>query len=226
VTAASVASGTGTNSITTGSFTMTSGTTYVVSAFASNNGSISTPTPTVSGSSAPSMTLITTNTFGGTNSPNCNDSTNCYEWAWSFNATASSSATVSISFTGSPTGDVADVIALGGNSTSTPVVQSSTASGCNSNNCNNNTKTVTGNLSNAPAAGDITLQILGSDDAMGTAPTWSTLNSNLYFRTASAASMDVNLASPGQQNETTSTSASGYTGSKDWATIALEIGAP
>jgi hypothetical protein len=38
--------------------------------------------------------------------------------------------------------------------------------------------------------------------------------------------MDVNLASPGQQNETTSTSASGYTGSKDWATIALEIGAP
>ena len=52
---------------------------------------------------------------------------------------------------------------------------------------------------------------------MGTAPTWSTLNSNLYFRTASAASLDVNLASPGQQNETTSTSASGYTNSKDWA---------
>ena len=132
---------------------------------------------------------------------------------------------MSISFSGTPAGDVADVIALGGNSTSTPIAQSSTASGCNNNSCANTTKTVTGNLASAPAAGDVTLQILGSDDPMGTAPTWSTLNSNLYFRSATAASMDVNLASPGQQNETTSTSASGYTGNKDWATIALEIGA-
>ena len=40
---------------------------------------------------------------------------------------------------------------------------------------------------------------------MGTAPTWSTLNSNLYFRSTSSGSLDVNLASPGQQNQTTST---------------------
>ena len=223
VTAASVASGTGTTSLTTGNFTMTSGTTYVITAFASNNGSVNTPTPTVSGTSGPTMTLVATNTFGGSNSPNCYDSNYCYEWAWSFNATVSSTATVSISFTGTPTGDVADVIALGNNSTSTPIVQSSTASGCNSFFCANYSKTVTGNLSNALAAGDISLQILGSDDAMGTAPTWSTLNSNLFFSSASPASMDVNLASPGQQNETTSTSASGYAGNKDWATIALEI---
>jgi hypothetical protein len=171
------------------------------------------------------MSLVTTNTFGS-GSANCNDSNDCYEWAWTFNAKATSSATVSISFSGSPTADVADVIALGGNSTSTPIVQSSTASGCNSNSCSNDTKTVTANLGNAPATGDITLQILGSDDPMGTAPTWSTLNSNLYFLSGTTgASLDVNLASPGQQNQSTSTSASGWTGSKDWATIALEIGA-
>ena len=138
---------------------MASGTTYVITAFASNNGPINTPTPTVSGTSGPAMTLVATNTFGGSNSPNCYDSNYCYEWAWSFNATASSTATVSISFTGTPTGDVADVIALGNNSPSTPIVQSSTASGCNSYFCANYSKTVTGNLGNAPAAGDITLQI-------------------------------------------------------------------
>ena len=61
--AASVASGTGTSSITTSSFNMTSGSTYVITVVASNNGTINTPTPTVS-AGTPTMTLAATNTFG------------------------------------------------------------------------------------------------------------------------------------------------------------------
>ena len=219
VTATNAASGTGTGTVTTGSFNMTSGSTYVVTAFASGNNSIGTPTFTIPGS--PTPTLITTNSYSNQN--NCNDSSNCYQWTWWFNAnTTSSTATVKLTLTGSPTGAVADVIALSGNNTSTPVVQSSTASACNSNQCNTKTTTVSANLASTPASGDITLQILGSDDTIGTSPTWSTLNSNLYSRSAASASLNVNQASPAQQNETTS--ASGFSGSKDWGTTALEIG--
>ena len=59
---------------------MTSGSTYVIAAFASNNGTV-TATPTVPGST-PTITLAATNTYSTQN--NCNDSTDCYEWVWSF----------------------------------------------------------------------------------------------------------------------------------------------
>jgi hypothetical protein len=103
-------------------------------------------------------------------------------------------------------------------------VQSTTASACNGG-CNNNTTTVTANLTGAPAAGDITLQILASDDSIGnSANAWSPATTNLYFNGSAnnSAALQVNVASPGAQNE--STSANGFGNSQDWGTIALEIG--
>ncbi len=68
VTASSVASGTGTTSVTSTTFSQTNGNTYLITAYASSsgNGTPSTPTPTVTGGGTP--TLITTNNFGGTGS--------------------------------------------------------------------------------------------------------------------------------------------------------------
>jgi hypothetical protein len=103
-------------------------------------------------------------------------------------------------------------------------VQSNTASACNGG-CTNNTTTVTANLTSAPAAGDITLQILGSDDSIGGgANAWSPATTNLYFNGAAnnSAALQVDVASPGTQNE--STSANGFGGSQDWGTISVEIG--
>ena len=154
---------------------------------------------------------------------NCDDSKDCYEWVWWFNATSSSAtATVGVSLSGTPTADTADVIALSGNSTTTPIVTASTITSSSS-----TTATITANTANAPATGDITLQILGSDDEIGTsAVAWSPVSNNLYYHNATTngggASLQVNAAIPGQQNE--SASASGFGGSQDWGTIALEIG--
>jgi hypothetical protein len=220
LTASSVASGTGTTSVTSSTFPQTSGNTYLITAFESANTTPTTPTPTVTGGGTP--TAIVTNTFGGTTSPNCNDSNRCYEWAWWYNAaTTSASATVALTFNGTPQASVVDVVALSGNSTTTPIVSASTTTASS-----DSTTAITANTANAPATGDITLQILASDDEIGTAVTWTPTTTNLYFHNATrngkGASLQVDWASPGQQNE--SASASGFGGSQDWGTIALEIG--
>ena len=79
-----------------------------------------------------------------------------YLWAWSFNATSTTgSATVKVAFAnGTPSGSVVDVVALGGNNTSTPVLAGSTttASGCARGGCSPKTDTVTANTANAPAS--------------------------------------------------------------------------
>ena len=69
LTVTSVASGTGTTSATSAVFSMTSGTTYVVTAFEKANATPTTPTLTITWN--PTTTLITTNNFGGTTSANC-----------------------------------------------------------------------------------------------------------------------------------------------------------
>ena len=219
LTATSVASGTtGSRTLTTSAFNMASGTTYVVTAFASNS---NTPTLTIAGT--PATTLFATNNFQNNN--NCADSNSCTQWAWWFTAnTNATGTTISLQFSRNTNGEIADVIALSGNSTSAPIVQSNTASACNGG-CTNNTTTVTANLTSAPAAGDITLQILGSDDSIGGgANAWSPATTNLYFNGAAnnSAALQVDVASPGTQNE--STSANGFGGSQDWGTIAVEIG--
>jgi hypothetical protein len=222
VTASNVASGTGTTSVASSAFAQTNGNTYLITAYASSsgNGTPTTPTPTLTGGGT--ATLITTNNFGGASSPNCT-ANDCYEWAWWYNARSTSgSATVSLTFNNTPLASVVDVIALSGNSTTTPIVTANTTTASST-----STTAITANTANAPATGDITLQILASDDQIGTsAVSWTPASSNLYFHEATAngtgASLQVNSASPGQQNE--SASASGFGGSQDWGTIALEIG--
>jgi hypothetical protein len=223
LTATSVASGTGTTSVTSSAFAQTSGNTYLITAYesSSGNGTPTTPTPTVAGGGTP--TAIVTNNFGGTNSPNCSAS-RCYEWAWWFNAaTTNGSATVTLAFGNTPQASVVDVIALSGNSTTTPIVTASTSTASST-----SSTAITANTAQAPVTGDITLQLLASDNEIGTsAVTWSPTSTNLYFHNAATntggASLQVNLAAnPGQQNE--SASASGFGGSQDWGTIALEIG--
>jgi hypothetical protein len=221
--ATSVASGTSTGNVTTSSFNMVSGTTYIVTAFEASNRTPGTPTLTITGN--PTATPIATNNFGGRNG-NCADDNHCDQWVWWFNASNSAAGTtISVSFSGTPVGNIVDVLALSGNSTTTPVVQSNTNSGCSGGGCANNTTTVTANLTSAPAAGDITLQILGSDDSIGnSANAWSPATTNLYFNgsASNSAALQVDVASPGAQNE--STSANGFGGSQDWGTIAIEIG--
>ena len=214
--------GDGTTSVTTSAFTQTSGNTYLITAYesSSGNGTPTTPTPAVSGGGTP--TLIVTNNFGGARSPNCGANP-CYEWAWWYNAsTTNASATVVLTFNNTPQASVVDVVALSGNSTTTPIVTTSTTTASST-----SSTTITGDTANAPASGDITLQLLASDNEIGaSAVTWSPASTNLYFHNAATntggASLQVNSASPGQQNE--SASASGFGSSQDWGTIALEIG--
>ncbi len=227
MTATSVASGNGAavNTVTTNTFSTTSGHTYLITAYETSNQTTTPGTPTLSLPGSASATLLATNTFSGGTNCTVTNANFCYQWAWSFNATSSSgTATVGLTYVnGTPAGSVVDVVALGGNSTSTPIVSGSTttASGCSKGGCNLKTDTVTANTANAPAANNITLQILASDETMGTAPTWSPATTNLFFRSAASSSLDVNVAIPGVQNE--STNASPFSGNDDWGTIALEV---
>jgi hypothetical protein len=230
VTVTSVASASGapsgnpnSKSITTSTFSMTSGTTYIVTAMESSNSSNTEPTLTVTGS--PTVTSIASNDFNGSNSPNCNDSSRCEEAAWYFTAnTTSASATVKVNLSGtSVTWTVVDVLALAGNNTTTPIRQSNTASGCDASECTPDGTTATAALTSAPAAGDVALEIIASDDNMGTL-TWSDttgLSNPFLVNTSSGASLGVYETSPAVQSETTSTA--NITNSNDWATITLEI---
>jgi hypothetical protein len=190
---------------------MTSGATYVVAVFERASNTAATPTLTITGT--PTTSLITTNNFGGTSSPNCN-STRCYVDAWSFNATTSSgAATVKVAETNAQN-FVIDVMALAGNNTTTPIVQSNGTQ-------SNQGGTVTANLTNAPATGDVSVNILGSDNKIGNALTWSPASTNLFNSSANNASLGTYVTTPASQTNTASSS--GFNGSGDWATIALEI---
>ena len=219
LTVSSVASGTGTTSATSGVFTMTSGVTYLVTAFENASATPTTPTLTIPG--APTTTLITTNDFGGTTSPNC-QAARCYMYAWSFNAnTTSASATIKAAESHGQH-FVLDVLALAGNNTSAPIVQAiGSESGCNINGCTPRGTTASADLTNAPATGDVSLEIIASDDTIGTALTWSAGSTNLFNSSNTNASLGTYVTSPAAQNDTASTS--GFGNPQDWATIALEI---
>ena len=210
-TVTSVASGTGTTSATSSGFSMTSGTTYLVAVF--ERASATAPIPTLTINGAPATTLIASNNFGGTTSPNCN-SNRCYVDAWSFNAnTTSGAATVGVSGTNAQN-FVVDVLALAGNNTTTPIVQSNGTESAQAG-------TVSANLTSPPAAGDVSVEIIGSDDTIGTALTWSAGSSNLFNSSNTNASLGTYMTTPAAQTDTTSSS--GFGNAKDWATIALEI---
>jgi hypothetical protein len=191
---------------------MTSGTTYVVTAFERASGNAATPALTINGT--PATTLIGTNDFGGASSPNC-VSNRCYVDAWWFNAnTTAGTATVKVTGTGSAQNFVIDVMAVAGNNTTTPIVQSNITE-------SNQGGTVSANLTNAPAAGDVSVEIIGGDNTIGGALTWSAGSTNLFNSSGTNASLGTYATSPAAQTDTASSS--GFGGSQDWATIALEL---
>jgi hypothetical protein len=191
---------------------MTSGTTYLVTAFERASGTAATPTLTINGT--PTTTVIATNDFGGNSSPNCT-SNRCYVDAWWFNAnTTSGTATVKVTGTGSAQNFVIDVMAVAGNDTTTPIAQSNATQ-------SNQGGTVSAPLTSAPAAGDVSVEIVGGDNTIGGVLTWSAGSTNLFNSSGTNASLGTYVTSPAAQTDTASSS--GFGGSQDWATIALEV---
>jgi len=80
---------------------------------------------------------------------------------------------------------------------------------------------VSANLTTAPQAADVTVEIIGSDNKIGNALTWSPASTNLFNSSANNASLGTYVTTPASQTNTTSSS--GFSGNGDWATIALEI---
>ncbi len=215
---------------TSGTFTMTAGDTYIVAGF-DNSVDNALPTPAVTINNV-AMTIIpnSTNAFGGdagNNSVNC-PNTYCYEWAWSFTATTTTNnVTVRMSGLGGGNNQGAsyDVLQVANANATTPIVQANNASGCgqNGNGCSPTTTTASANLSNPPAAGSVSLEVIGSDNTIG-GLTWSAGSSNLFSTSNGNDSLAVYNTSPAVQTDTASVN--GWPNPKDWGTMTLEIGGP
>ena len=207
--------------ITTASFAMTSGTTYIITAM--YNGTDATaPTVTFTIPGAPTVTPIATNTFSSQG--NCQTSgNNCDEWAWSFTANQTNGAATVVlkGFTGNNE-TFADVLALGSGD-SIVSGATNTGSGCDVSACSNKTDTAAADLAQAATPGDLSLQVIGSDDDMNTTGlTWSPVTTELYQSVNNSNGGLGVYESNAVTNETTSVS--GFSGSDDdWGTIALEI---
>ncbi|HTU38512.1 MAG TPA: hypothetical protein VMF35_10990, partial [Acidimicrobiales bacterium] len=225
VTLASVGSATGSgSSITSSTFPSVQGTTYLV-ALTTNDGSTLTPTLTTPSNAA--ATLIGSTSQSGGFGGNCQDSSHCQLWTWWFNAKSNASGvSVSVSFNHSADFASIDVLKVSGNDTTTPVItaSTSTAAGCSSFFCGNDTSTATANLAHSPQSGDMAVEIIGSDEDMNTTGlSWTPATTNV-FQQANNANGGLGVYdtfNPAQQNE--STSVSGFSNSSDWMTIALEI---
>jgi hypothetical protein len=224
-----------TTSGTTGAFTTVVGDTYVIAAF-SNDTSNTAPTPTFTITQGITPTLISgsTNTFNGITGNGANahsvdcptNGVRCYEWAWYFTANRTSTTVVMGNLT-SNTATSFDVLQVANNNTAAPIVTANTNidSGCNSNVCSQNVTSVDANLNNAPAAGDVSLEIVGSDYSISTTPylTWNAGSSLLYGNSNTAASLAVYDTNPATQNDSASTTAWSGTRSRAWGSIAIEL---
>jgi hypothetical protein len=135
--------------------------------------------------------------------------------AWWFNAnTTSGTATINVAETHAQN-FVVDVLALSGNNTTAPITQSNGSQSAQGG-------TVSASLTNAPVAGNQSLEVIGADNTIGTALTWSDASStNLFNSSGNNASLGIYVTSPATQLDTASSA--GFGGSKDWATIAIEI---
>ena len=220
-------------SSTTSTFNMTSDTTYVVGFYQTTSspqsGGTYSPTLTINGSPTTHPIPSSVNNFGGATSPNCQQY--CYEWAWWFTANSSqanSSIAVTFNLNSGPSVEaIVDVLQLGGSNATTPIVAAatSTASGCNSFGCANNTSTATANLATGATAGDIAIEMISSDGNMNSsALTWTPAipsAGDLFQNNNANGSLGVYMTSPAVQNE--QTSSAGFSGTGDWGTIAFEI---
>jgi hypothetical protein len=207
----SVASGSSTlgTSVTTSSFTVKPSTTYLLLLFRHSSSGDSVSSISSSGLS-PSLT---TSSFSAITSQNFN--TSDYQWAYYITtaSNASGTGTLTINFTQVLASGItlADLVQLGGNNTTTPIVTT------NEGKASGSGTTATANLPSAPGAQDAEVVFLtGNGNLGGSAPVATGL-SNLFYSHQSTGSAGTYSAIPAQQNSSFTIS------SQPWGTIALEI---
>ena len=209
--AASVTSTAATSTATTSNFTVQPSTTYLLLVFrhsTAGDGISSISSTSLSPSlSTASFTSISSQTYNSVE----------YQWAYwittASNASGTGSLTVNFTNTlGSGQVTVIDLIALGGNDTSNPIVVGNVAT------TNGNSGSVTANLPYAPSSVDSGLVFLSDSKGLGSStPAASPAMTNLFYSQQGPGSVGVYNATPGSQNESyTVTSAA-------WGTIAMEI---
>jgi hypothetical protein len=198
---------------TTSTFSVAPSTTYLLLVFrhsASGDGITSiassgmTPALTTS-----SFTQVTTQTYN----------TADYQWAYyvtTGSGATGTSSTLTINFTrtlGSGQSTIVDLLRIGGNSTSAPVVTT------NEGKATGSSATATANLPTAPGTSDAKVAFLSTNGNLGaTVPTATPAMTNVFFSHQSAGSMGIYTQIPAQQNDSFAIS------SQQWGTMVLEIG--
>jgi hypothetical protein len=189
-------------------FTMAPSTSYVL--FVVRHSSSSDSIRSISSSGVTSSLSVTS-------VASLNYNTTGYEWAYRFTSPASSgSETVTINFAKSLASGqitIADLVQLGGVSTSAPVLTT------NEKTTTGSSTTATANLPNAPTSGDAGLVFVDSQGAMSTTPSATPAMSNFFSTQQTAASAATYITAPPSQNESFGLG----TTSQHWGTIALEL---
>ena len=213
LTSAATGSSSSSSSATTSNFTIQANTPYLllISRVSGSGDSVS------SFSSSGLSPSLGTSSFTSVASQNYNTS----DWQWAYYFTSSSSAsgtgTITVHFAQSGSQTYIDLVALGGASTTAPVVTGNVGQATGSGTSD------TANLPSAPAAADAGVVLLGAPTSFGSSPSPSASPSmtSLTYSHSSSGSQAVFATAPGNQNETITTS-----NSATWATLALEISAP
>jgi photosystem II stability/assembly factor-like uncharacterized protein len=198
-------------SVPTGSFTLQPSTTYLLLVFRHSSANDSISSISSSGLS-PALTLgsftsITSQTYN----------TSDYQWAYylTTSSSASGTGTLTVNFANALSGtetSMVSLLALGGNSSSNPIVTGNEALTSGSGTA------ATANLTYPPGSVDSSLVFLSANKGLGgSAPAASPTMTNAIYSQNSAGTLDAYTVTPGSQNESfTITSA-------PWGTIALEI---
>jgi hypothetical protein len=214
-TATSVANATDTNrdnSTTTSSFTIKPNATYVLLVSRSSQSGDSITAITSSGLSP----ALTTASF--TSIASHPYATSGYQWAYYLTTGSGASGTgaLTVKFAktlGSSQSTIIDLVQIGGNSTSAPIVTG------NEGIASGSASTATANLPKTPSAADAGLVFLSGQQSLGTsAPTATPSMTNLFYSHQSSGSTAIYDSIPATQNESLRVG-SGVT----WGTIALEI---
>jgi hypothetical protein len=209
---ASATDTTATNHTATTSFAVQPSTTYLLLVFRHSAGGDGISSLASSGLTPSlttlSFTSITSQTYNGSD----------YQWAYYVTTagTASGTGTLTVTFKknlGSGDVTILDLVQLGGNNTTTPIVTTNVgkASGTAS--------TATANLPNAPAASNAEIAFLSAQQDLGASPPAATpALGNAFYSHQGAGSAGIYPAVPARQAESFSVGTS-----KNWGTVALEI---
>ncbi len=214
-TATSVANATDTNrdsATTTSSFTIKPNATYLL--FVSRNSQSGDSISSIT-SSGLSPALTTTSFTSITSNPYA---TGAYQWAYELTtgSGASGTGTLTVRFAktlGTSQSAIIDLVQIGGNSTSGPIVTGNEGIGSGT------ASTATANLPKAPAAADAGLVFLSGRQSLGnSAPTATPSMTNLFYSHQSSGSTGVYDGIPATENESLRVG-----NGVSWGTIALEI---